>query len=112
MFYLPKGGEDPVEIDVEKLLRGVAFGKYLTTDLITNSKNEWVSIKESQFFERTEDKDLQTQAALQLLAYHEDQKRGQVDSIAEIHEELRRLHWKFVGYLVMFFLCFGGLLFK
>jgi hypothetical protein len=84
MYYIREGETDSKSIELEELLRGVTFGKIRPNDMITNSENEWIVIKNSQFFENAIDSNIQLHAALQLLVYKEGKKSRQVDVIEQI----------------------------
>ena len=96
MFYLREGRSDGEPIEIDELLRGVAFGKIRPSDMITNSEDEWVAVKDSQFFGSATEGNIQLQAALQLLTYQEDKKRGQMALLVNMDYRLGRI-WNVVG---------------
>ena len=114
MHYLKQGGTEPKEITLEELLRGVSFGKIDPADMVTGREGDWVQVQESQFFDTTTNENIRLQAALQLLAYHEDRKRDQVSLIENMDEKLKRININVIGVgaillLVLFalvFICF------
>jgi hypothetical protein len=97
MHYLKQGSTEPKEITLEELLRGVSFGKIDPADMVTGREGDWVQVQESQFFDTTTNENIRLQAALQLLAYHEDRKRDQVSLIENMDEKLKRININVIG---------------
>ena len=104
MFYLREGSLDGEPLEIDELLRGVAFGKIRPSDMITNSEDEWVAVKDSQFLGSATEGNIQLLAALQLLIYQEDKKRGQMALLVNMDYRLGRIWYMVRGIGFIFLL--------